>query len=218
MKVSVAIPVLNEEKQLAGSIAELCAFLGAQGAYDYEIVIADNGSADRTLAVANSLAQRHREVRVLHLDQRGRGRALKGAWGASGADILSYMDVDLSTGLEAFPLLVAALASGNFDLAVGSRLSRASRTRRGWRRELLSRGYNQLVKRLLGTKFSDAQCGFKAITREAARRLLPVVEGTGWFFDTELLVLAEKLGYRICDLPVSWLDDPDSRVKVLPTA
>ncbi|MEX2088422.1 MAG: glycosyltransferase, partial [Bacteroidota bacterium] len=153
-----------------------------------------------------------------HLDQKGRGRALKKVWSESRADILSYMDVDLSSNLYAFPPLVEALISGGFDIGIGSRLLKASTTRRSLKREVVSRTYNLLVKAFFFTKFSDAQCGFKAITKEAAGRLLPNVEDTGWFFDTELLVIAEKSGYRIFDLPVSWVEDLDSRVKIVRTA
>jgi hypothetical protein len=157
-------------------------------------------------------------VEVLHLDMKGRGGALRAAWTQSRADILSYMDVDLSTDMRAFPPMIAALESGEYDLSVGSRLHRDARTERGWRRGLISQVYNRLVKRLFATHFSDAQCGFKAIARAAAQRLLPVVEDNGWFFDTELLIIAEKASYRICDVPVHWTEDPDTRVKVIPTA
>lgn len=218
MRVNVTIPVYNEEAALPGSIPKLCEFLAVNCRHDYEVVIADNASTDRTLAVAQGLARRFRCVRVAHLELKGRGRALKQVWSESTADILSYMDVDLSTDLRAFPPLIAALAGGAFDVATGSRLREESKVIRGVKREFISRSYNRLVKLFLATKFSDAQCGFKAITRTAAQRLLPAVEDTGWFFDTELLVLAERSGHRIFDLPVTWIDDPDSRVKIMKTA
>ncbi len=218
MMVSIAIPVFNEERQLAASIATLHSYLQRECRFEHEIVIAENGSTDRTLDIALALAQKYSNVRVVHLDQKGRGRALKQVWSESAADIVSYMDVDLSTGLDAFPPLIEAVASQRFDLAIGSRLHKDAHTERGWRREYISRGYNRLVKALFGMRFPDAQCGFKAITRTAARQLLPVIEDPGWFFDTELLIVAEQCGYRICDLPVTWIDDPDSRVRVLSTA
>jgi glycosyltransferase involved in cell wall biosynthesis len=217
-RVNVTIPVLNEEEQLTASISTLQWFLAEQCRLDYEIVIADNGSTDQTLPLARELARRSPLVRVIHLDEKGRGRALKRAWNESGADICTYMDVDLSTDLRAFPTLIGGLLEGEFDLATGSRLLIPGMTTRGPRRELISRGYNLLVKAVFHTHFSDAQCGFKAITREAARALLPLVEDNGWFMDTELLILAEKLGYRIFDFPVVWKDDPDSRVKLVRTA
>jgi glycosyltransferase involved in cell wall biosynthesis len=215
--INVTVPVYNEEKVLATSVTRIAAMLDTHG-YRYEIVIANNASTDGTLAVANSLAAQSRAIRVLHLDEKGRGRAVKAAWRQSSADVLTYMDVDLSTDLAAFPLLIEPLLAGCFDLAAGSRLLDRSLTRRGLKREFISRGYNLLVKAMFRTRFSDAQCGFKAITRKAAAELLPSVENDNWFMDTELLILAEKLGYRIFDLPVRWVDDPDSRVQIFKTA
>jgi glycosyltransferase involved in cell wall biosynthesis len=218
MKVSITIPVFNEEAQLAVSVAKLRAHLRSQTGFELEVVIADNGSTDQTLAIARALVQEWPALRVVHLDAKGRGGALKHVWSESEADILTYMDVDLSTDLVAFGPLTEAVTTGGFDVAIASRLHPDSRIRRGWRREIISRGYNRLVKAMFATRFSDAQCGFKAITRAAARQLLPVVEDGGWFFDTELLVIAEKCGYRILDLPVTWVEDVDTRVKVLLTA
>lgn len=218
MLVNITIPVYNEERTLPASIATLHKFLNEHARFRWEVVIADNASVDRTLDVARALAKKYRGVRVVHLELKGRGRALKQVWIASKADICTYMDVDLSTNLFAFPPMVEALISGGFDLGIGSRLLKASTTLRSMKREIISRGYNALVKTFFRTKFSDAQCGFKAITRPAADTLLPMVEDTGWFFDTELLVIAEKLGYRIFDLPVSWIEDLDSRVRIVQTA
>ncbi|MBI2620375.1 MAG: glycosyltransferase family 2 protein [Ignavibacteriales bacterium] len=218
MLVNVTIPVYNEAKALPSSISTLHGFLQKHGRFDWEIVIANNASTDHTLEVAHELAKNYSGVRVVHLDQKGRGRALTKAWSESQADILSYMDVDLSSNLYAFPPLIEALLGGGFEIAIGSRLLKASTTRRSFRREVISRSYNLLVKAFFLTKFSDAQCGFKAITRRAAQDLLPKTEDTGWFFDTELLVIGEKLGYRIFDLPVSWIEDLDSRVKIVRTA
>ncbi len=215
--VNVTIPVLNEETQLAASVTRLRAFLAENWAGPTDIVIADNGSTDGTLGVARDLASAHPDVRVVHLEERGRGRALKKVWQESRAQILSYMDVDLSTDLRAFPSMLRALSSGSFDLATGSRLLNDSLVRRSLSREVLSRGYNWLVCAAFHTHFSDAQCGFKAITAAAARELLPCTESTRWLFDTELLVLAESFGYRILDLPVRWVEDTDSRVRILPT-
>jgi glycosyltransferase involved in cell wall biosynthesis len=186
--------------------------------FDYEIIIADNGSTDGTSEIAHHLATTLPAVTAMHLPLKGRGRALRRAWTESEADILSYMDVDLSTDLSAFPPLIEALSSGHFDLAIGTRLHLDSHTERCWRREVISRAYNRLVKFLFAPPFSDAQCGFKAITRGAARQLLPSVEDENWFFDTELLLIAVKSGYRICEVPVTWIEDPDSRVKIIPTA
>jgi len=216
--VNITIPVFNEETRLQRSIPKLHSFLSEHCRFEFEIVIADNASTDRTLEIACSFSEAHPTVRAVHLDQKGRGRALKNVWCETQAEVLSYMDVDLSTDLYAFPPLIEGLVSGGFDVAIGSRLLKPSLTTRGFKREIISRGYNRLIKLLFHTQFSDAQCGFKAITRPAASGLLPLVEDNEWFMDTELLVLAERLGYRIFDLPVRWVDDSDSRVKIWRTA
>jgi glycosyltransferase involved in cell wall biosynthesis len=216
--VNLTVPVLNEEAQLAESVGKLRAFLQDHAGFTWEIVIADNGSTDRTAQIAEELGRRWPEVRAVHLPLKGRGRALRKVWSESSAEILSYMDVDLSTDLSAFPRLIEPLANGEYDVATGSRLLPGSQTTRCWKRELISHAYNRLVRACFRTRFSDAQCGFKAITRKAAGELLPLVEDDAWFFDTELLVWAERRGYRILDLPVRWVEDADSRVKILRTS
>ena len=217
--IDVVIPVLNEEGSLALSIGTLHRFLSEHCQDDWRIVIADNGSTDSTLSVAQGLSQQFGRVTFIHLDQRGRGRALKQAWLASEADIVSYMDVDLSTDLNAFPLLVTAIRDHGYDLAVGSRLTKGAQVNgRSLKREVISRAYNILIKAMFLTRFSDAQCGFKALSRRTAQLLLPVVRDNGWFLDSELLILAEKKGFRIKNIPVQWTDDPDTRVRVIRTA
>jgi glycosyltransferase involved in cell wall biosynthesis len=218
MLVNLTIPVFNEERRLPLCLARLREVLPRLGQFDWEVVIADNGSTDRTPAIALGFGESFPGLRTVRLDQKGRGRALKRVWLESRAEVLSYMDVDLSTDLRAFPALVEAVLERGFDLAIGSRLLPGSQVQRGWKREVISRCYNRLVRLMVHTRFSDAQCGFKAIRRSAALELLPLVEDTGWFFDTELLVLAEKLGYRIYELAVRWVDDPESRVRVWSTA
>ena len=217
-QVEIVVPVRDEEHDLAPSIRRLCAYLRDRFPFTARVTIADNGSSDGTWAVATALCREFVEVGAVHLTQPGRGRALRTVWSASMADVLAYMDVDLSTDLNALLPLVAPLLSGHSDLAIGTRLARGARVIRGPRREVISRGYNLLLHASLGTGFSDAQCGFKAIRREQARVLLPLTEDTGWFFDTELLVLAERAGLRIHEVPVDWIDDADSRVDVLATA
>ena len=215
--LDVVIPVHNEEVDLAGSVARVHEHL-SRLPYTFRITIADNASTDGTALVAHRLAHEYDEVRVVFLKEKGRGRALKHVWSASRSQVLVYMDVDLSTDLNALLPLVAPLLSGHSDLAIGSRLSRGSRTLRGPKREIISRGYNLLLRGTLRAQFSDAQCGFKAIRSDVAHELLPLVEDTAWFFDTELLVLAERVGLRIHEVPVDWVDDPDSRVEIWRTA
>jgi putative flippase GtrA len=216
--VDVVVPVRDEERVLEESIRRLHAYLGTSFPFSFRITIADNGSRDGTWPIARSLADELAEVEALRLDLPGRGRALRAVWSRSDADVLAYMDVDLATGLEAPLPLVAPLVSGHSDLAIGSRLARGARVRRGPKRELISRAYNVLLHATLRARFSDAQCGFKAIRADRARILLPLVRDDAWFFDTELLVLAERRGLRIHEVPVDWVDDPDSRVDIVATA
>ena len=217
-QLDIVVPVFNEEADLARNVARLHAYLTANLPHTFRLTIADNASVDQTWPIAQRLAGRLPGVRAVHLEQRGRGRALRAVWQASDAGVLAYMDVDLSTDLAALLPLVAPLLSGHSDLAIGTRLARTSLVVRGARREVISRCYNLLLRATLGARVSDAQCGFKAIRADRARELLPLVEDTGWFFDTELLVLAERAGLRIHEVPVDWLDDPDSRVEIVPTA
>lgn len=217
--VDAVIPVYNEQRVLAESVGKLHAFLTANLPYDWRILVADNASTDRTLEIANELKSSMKRVDVLHLDQKGRGRALKAAWLGSRADVVSYMDVDLSTELRAYPPLIRAIAEEGFDLSTGRRLGRGAKVeKRKLLRETTSRGYNLIIKAGFRTRFTDAQCGFKAISRAAADALLPLIRNNEWFFDTELLIIAEKKGYQIKQLPVHWVDDPDSRVNVRKTA
>ncbi|WP_404959114.1 glycosyltransferase [Streptomyces sp. 147326] len=216
--LDVVIPVFNEEKDLGPCVRRLHEHLTRTFPYPFRITVADNASTDRTPEVAAGLAAALDGVRSTRLEEKGRGRALRTVWSDSEAPVLAYMDVDLSTDLNALLPLVAPLISGHSDLAIGTRLARSSRVVRGAKREFVSRAYNLLLRSSLAARFSDAQCGFKAIRREVAERLLPLVEDTGWFFDTELLVLAERAGLRIHEVPVDWVDDPDSTVHIVRTA
>jgi hypothetical protein len=128
------------------------------------------------------------------------------------------MDVDLSTELPAINRAVKAIAEEGYDIAIGSRLMSESQTKRSFKREFISQSYNIFLKSVLFTRFSDAQCGFKFCTRRVVQEIVPQVKDQSWFFDTEMLVLAEKQGYRIKDLPVIWIEDDDSRVKIISTA
>jgi putative flippase GtrA len=217
-QVEIVIPVRNEERDLAPSVRRLHSFLVHQFPFAARITIADNGSDDGTWARACELEEEFREVRAIRLPKPGRGEALRSIWLVSDADVCAYMDVDLSTDLNALLPLVAPVVSGHSDVAIGTRLARGARVIRGPRREIISRCYNLLLHAVLGTGFSDAQCGFKAIRADQGRALLPLTTDTGWFFDTEMLVLAERAGLRIHEVPVDWIDDTDSRVKVVSTA
>ena len=216
--LDVVVPVFNEEEDLEPSVRRLHAHLSETFPYPFRITVADNASTDGTPHIAAQLASELPELEWLRLAEKGRGRALHAAWSASPAPVLAYVDVDLSTDLTALLPLVAPLISGHSDLAIGTRLAHGSQVVRGPKREAISRCYNALLRSTLAVGFSDAQCGFKAVRRDVAERLLPLVKDTGWFFDTEMLVLAERAGLRIHEVPVDWVDDPDSRVDLVSTA
>ncbi len=218
VEVEIVIPVYNEERVLEGSIRRLHGFLAHRFPFSWRIVIADNASTDRTAAVGRRLSYELDGVELIRTAAKGRGRALRAAWSVGGAEVLCYMDADLSTGLGALLPLVAPLLSGHSDLAIGSRLHRDARVARSFKRELISRAYNRLLRLALRARFGDAQCGFKAIRADVARELLPLVRDEGWFFDTELLVLAQRRRLRIHEVPVDWAEDPDSRVDIMRTA
>jgi putative flippase GtrA len=210
--------VYNEEKILAASIERLREHLDATFPFEWRIVIANNASTDRTGAIADGLAAEDERITHLELDRKGKGFAVRSAWSESTADVVAYTDVDLSTGLSGLLPLVAPLVSGHSDLSIGSRLSAGSSVARSPRRELISMAYNLLLRLAFAVKFRDAQCGFKAGRTEVIRALLPAVQDEAWFFDAELLLLAEHNGLRIHEVPVDWIDDPDSRVSIGCTA
>jgi len=217
--VDVVVPVYNEERALPQSIPVLQEFLSGPGfPYEWRIIIGDNASIDDTPAVSRRLEDASGgRVEYVRIERKGRGYALKQIWGASEADIVSYMDVDLSTGIDAFPQLIAGIAEKGYDVAIGSRLAGKSEVTRSLKRRVLTRGYNSIIKAMFWTRFSDAQCGFKAVRTSVFKRILPLIEDNSWFFDTELLILAEKMGHKVYDVPVQWVEDTDTRVKIAAT-
>jgi putative flippase GtrA len=218
LDVEIVVPVYNEALHLVERVTELRRFLDRSFPFRALVTVVDNASTDDTFVVASELARVTPGVAAMHLPRKGRGYALRTAWSTSTAPVVAYMDVDLSTSLSALLPLVAPLLSGQSDVAIGTRLARGSHVVRGPKRELISRAYNLLLRLSLRGRFSDAQCGFKALRRESVLQLLPLVQDDEWFFDTELLVTAERLGLRISEVPVDWVDDPDSRVQILHTA
>jgi len=216
--VEIVVPVHNEEHDLERSIRRLHDHLERRFPFSFRITIADNASRDRTWEIARRLSAELGDVAAVHLEEKGRGRALRAAWSRSDAQVVAYMDVDLSTDLDALLPLVAPLLSGHSEVAIGTRLARSARVERGLKRELVSRVYNRILHLVLRVGFSDAQCGFKAVRAVRVRELLALIEDESWFFDTELLVIAERAGLRIHEVPVDWIDDPDSRVEIIPTA
>ncbi len=216
--VDIALPIYNESACLEWSVRSLRSYLDDRFPWRSVITIVDNASTDDSWEIASGLALDLPGVRALHLDAKGRGRALRAAWAASDADVVAYMDVDLSTGLDGLLPLIAPLVSGHADVAIGSRLAHGARVFRGPKRESISRLYNLILRVALGCRFSDAQCGFKAMRADDARTVLPMVADNEWFFDTELLVVAERAGLRVHEVPVDWADDPDSSVDIADTA
>jgi glycosyltransferase involved in cell wall biosynthesis len=216
--VEIVIPVHNERDALQRSVRTLHRYLCETFSFAFRITIADNASTDATLDVARALADELDSVEVLYLDRKGRGHALRAAWRRSDAAVLAYMDVDLSTDLSALAELLQPLLQGRGDLAIGSRLAPGAQVTRGLKREVISRSYNLLLRALLGVGFSDAQCGFKAGRREVIQALLDDVEDESWFFDSELLYLAQRRKLAIHEVPVRWVDDPDSSVDIVATA
>ena len=218
-KLEITIPVYNEAVELATNIAKLHDFCKQNLThYAWNITIADNASTDQTPVIGQQLINTYEHLIYKRLSKKGRGNAVKTTWKESGADICSYMDIDLSTDLAYFPSLVDSLNNG-YDIAVGSRLKPgATVIERSIKREFISRMYNFLVMAAFQTRFSDAQCGFKAVTKKVVQQLIPHIVDDEWFMDSELLIVGEKAGYRIFEEPVVWKDNPGSTVRVLPTA
>jgi glycosyltransferase involved in cell wall biosynthesis len=216
--VEVVVPVHNEQRILDDSVRRLRRYLDTRFPLTTTIVIADNASTDDTWPVAAGLGAELDGVNAVHLDRKGRGLAVRTTWLSSRAPVVAYMDVDLSTDLDALLPVVAPLLSGHSDVAIGSRLAPGARVKRSLKREVISRGYNVILRSALGGRVSDAQCGFKAMRADVARAVLPLIEDNGWFFDSELLVVAERLGLRIHEVAVDWVEDPDSRVDIVATA
>ena len=216
--VDITIPVLNEERAITSSLSTLSTFLETECSYDWSITVADNGSTDATSELAASFAAENPRTRVIRLDQRGRGRALKEAWSTSTADVVAYMDVDLSTGLDSLQPLIDPILDGRCEVSIGSRLLPGAEIARSMKRELISRTYNAIARNALRYNVADAQCGFKAVRASVFRELLASIVDNEWFFDTELLALAHRNGLRINEVPVRWVDDDDSRVRIAKTA
>ena len=216
--VDVVVPAYNEAAVLETNVRCLHAYLKAGFPFSWRITIADNASTDATPAIAAALGAELVEVRTIRLDAKGRGRALRAAWSSSDAAIVAYMDADLSTGLDALLPLVSALVSGHSDIAIGSRLAKGANVVRSKTREFVSRAYNLLLRVVFATRVRDAQCGFKALRSDVANRLLPMTTDDEWFFDTELLLVAEHNGLRIHEVAVDWVEDPNSSVRIARTA
>lgn len=218
-KVEITIPVYNEEDELEKHITILSDFCQKNlYAYDWNITIADNASTDNTPVIAATLAKKDPHVQLYRLEQKGRGRAVKRVWSNSQADYCCYMDLDLSTDLIHLPRILNSLKNG-YDIAIGSRLAKGAKVEgRTLLREITSRTLNFFfIQLFFRTHFTDAQCGFKAVTKDVVDNLIPKIQDNGWFFDGELLIVGEKSGYKIYEEPVHWVDNPGSTVRLIST-
>ncbi len=211
----IVIPIYNEQEVLAASVHRLRAHLRTHFPYPFLLTIADNGSTDGSWDIASRLTDELPDVRAVRVPLKGRGGAIRYAWARSEAVVVAYMDVDLSIDLDAFAPLVASVMSGHSELAIGTRYGQASYVDRTLTRAFFSRSYNYLLRNGLGARFSDGMCGFKAARRDVVQTILPEIRDDRWFFDTELLLLAQQRGLRIHEVPVVCIDDPDSSVHVL---
>src|SRR5579862_3571463 len=219
LKVEITVPVYNEEEELEKHIAILVDFCRSHlFKYDWHITIADNASSDNTPVIAATLAKQNFRITLLRLEQKGRGRAVKRSWSISHADYCVYMDLDLSTDLIHLPSLLKALQNG-YDIAIGSRLAKGAKVEgRTMFREITSRALNFFfIQFFFNTHFTDAQCGFKAVTKRVVEQLIPRIQDNSWFFDGELLIVGEKCGYKIYEEPVHWVDNPGSTVRLMAT-
>ena len=217
--VEIVLPAYNEGKELEKSIKKLSDFCEENlSNYEWHITIADNASTDNTPIITATIAKKNHKVSLFRLEEKGRGRAVKRAWSQSGSDYCVYMDVDLSTDLIHLPKLLKVLENG-YDIAIGSRLTKNARVEgRTMLREITSRALNVVfIQLLFQTKFTDAQCGFKAVTKKVVDQLIPKILENDWFFDGELLITAEKSGYKIYEEPVHLVDNPGSTVRLLST-
>lgn len=215
--VLVVLPVYNEERALRKSVQTLTTFLQDYDNYKWKIVIADNNSQDSTGDIGRLIASENSIVQYLYIPRKGRGIALRSAWQQTDYDFVSYMDIDLSTGLDALIRAVDLLNEG-VDIVVGNRLDKNSIIKRSLKREFVSRSYNIIIKMAIGTHFHDAHCGFKTGRREVVQKILPYIEDNEWFFDSEFLFYGEKLGYRIVEIPVTWTEDMNTKAKIFKDA
>jgi len=213
-KVTVVLPAHNEVRSLRRAVEETVEFLESVN-QDFEILIAEDGSTDGTAEVARGIADSNLKVNWIHYDMRlGRGRALTEAFKKSSGSVLVYMDVDLSTDVRFLKPLIQAIIDG-YDVATGSRGIAESLVSRSLKRAVASQLYNNLVRLFLGSYLRDHQCGFKAFNRESYLRIIDKVQAKHWFWDTEILVLATRMGLRVKEVPVVWKEGEKTEVNLM---
>ncbi|MBD3359736.1 MAG: glycosyltransferase [Candidatus Buchananbacteria bacterium] len=216
-KILLALPVYNEEKVLEKSVLKLYNYFKNNIKDDWQIVIVNNASIDKTKKVADSLAQKFLKVDSLNLEDKGRGNALKNVWQKYEADIYAYCDIDLATDIFAFKKLFNSIINGSANIAIGARYIKGSQTKRTLNRLIYSKVYIFLVRLFFPTKIKDFQCGFKAVDKKTVSEILPLVKDKEWFFDTELLLIAEKNDFKIKEIAVQWKENPETKVKFIRT-
>lgn len=221
-KIEITIPVLNEEKTLKMQMFKIVAFLDKECVKygDVSIVIADNGSSDRTQELAIELSKQNSRIRYLRLEKKGVGLALKASWLSSTADIVGYMDLDLATDLKHLHQVFDALLNNDYQMVTGTRLAKESIViGRSPLRNFTSKVFNKILNFKFNGSFTDGMCGFKFLKRNILNNLMEYgANNDGWFFSTELLVVADYKNYKLLDLPVIWIDDPNSKVKIIKLA
>ena len=219
-KVEITIPILNEEKTLSNNIREIYSYCEQNLSQNYQwtIIIADNGSKDKSPLIGCKLAEDLSNIIYIREKLSGVGRALKSSWKNSNADIIGYMDLDLSVPLENISRALEPLNNQSFDIVYGSRLHRDSIViGRSMKREVISRIFNLIVQKYMGTTFSDGMCGFKFLNRKYLSKLMEMgAVSDGWFFCTEILIVGEFIGLNLLELPVVWNDNSESQVKIFP--
>jgi len=220
MNILVVLPARNEELIIRDNVLRLYEYM--QGAFpndDWKIVVSDNNSSDRTAEIVKELAEKHARIEYLLVTVVGKGAAVKNAWEKYSSDVYMFMDSDLATDIHGIPMLVEPLRLETSDIACGSRFLRESAVERSLIRRVTSFGYRLVVKLLLSIKVRDLPCGFKAINEKAKKALLSKIESDGWFFDSELIILGEKLGLRVQEIPVRWREPIEtgrkSKVKII---
>jgi len=207
MKLNITLPCYNEERILKSNILRVFNFLKENVASDdWQIIIANNQSTDKTGQIGEELEKKFESIKHLEIFQKGKGVAIRESWQRFPADIYIFMDTDLATDLEALPRLIRAVKEEKFNVAIGSRFHPQSKVKRKLVRKIISFSYNLLRKILIGSKITDAPCGFKAVDKKIIQNILPQVKDEQWFFDSELVILAEKGGYKIKEIPIKWED------------
>ncbi|MCK4744947.1 glycosyltransferase [Candidatus Parcubacteria bacterium] len=220
MKINITTPCLNEGKILNNNIIALFNFLNKNVAEDeWQIIIADNNSTDNTAEIAKELEDRFKQIKYFFISQKGKGVAIRHGWKNFDADIYVFMDADLSVDLEALPKLISAVKEEHYDIAVGSRFHKQSIIKRSIARKMISKLYRVAKKIITNSYISDLPCGFKAANKEIIKKILPLIKNNEWFFDSELIILSEKCGYKIKEIPVKWEEVRESgdksRVKTI---